>query len=147
MASTVAEFDVVVIGAGIAGAGAAAELAATRKVALLERESMPGYHTTGRSAALYLESYGNETIRALTTGGRAFFPSPPTRFAEHPLLTPRGAMYIGRANQTDALTQIYEDTRKLIPNIERINANRALLLVPALKAEAVASAVLEPDAM
>lgn len=63
------EIDVVVIGAGMAGAGAAAELAATRRVVLLERESMPGYHTTGRSAALYAESYGNETVRALTTGG------------------------------------------------------------------------------
>jgi len=147
MASTVAECDVVVIGAGIAGAGAAAELAATRNVVLLERESMPGYHTTGRSAALYLESYGNETIRALTTGGRDFFLSPPAGFTEHPLLSPRGALYIGRASQLDALTQIYEDTRKLIPNIERITADRALTLVPALKAEAVAAAVLEPDAM
>jgi len=147
MASTVAEFDVVVIGAGIAGAGVAAELAATRQVALLERESMPGYHTTGRSAALYLESYGNEVIRALTTGSRDFFLSPPAGFSEHPLLTPRGAMYIGRANQLEALERIYEDTRKLIPNIERINANRALALVPALKAQAVAAALLEPDAM
>ena len=44
--------DVIVIGAGIAGASVACELASTRRVLLLERERQPGYHTTGRSAAL-----------------------------------------------------------------------------------------------
>ena len=59
--------DVVVIGAGIAGASVAAELAALgQDVLLLERESAPGYHTTGRSAALYTPSYGPSVIRALT---------------------------------------------------------------------------------
>ena len=50
----------VVIGAGIAGASAAYELAKGHAVVILERESQPGYHTTGRSAAVFSEIYGNE---------------------------------------------------------------------------------------
>ncbi|HYM71870.1 MAG TPA: FAD-dependent oxidoreductase, partial [Stellaceae bacterium] len=63
--------EVVVIGAGIAGAAAAAHLAADRRVVLLERESQPGYHSTGRSAALFTETYGNAAIRILTGASRA----------------------------------------------------------------------------
>ena len=65
-------FDVVVIGAGIAGASAAYEMAADRSVLLLEQEAHPGHHTTGRSAALFSETYGNAAIRALTAGSRGF---------------------------------------------------------------------------
>ncbi|MEE9210871.1 MAG: FAD-dependent oxidoreductase, partial [Kiloniellales bacterium] len=62
------DFDFIVIGAGIAGASAGYERAAGGRVALLERESQPGYHATGRSAAQYIQSYGNATVRALTVG-------------------------------------------------------------------------------
>src|SRR3546814_3430368 len=82
----------VVIGAGMAGASAAYELATEGSVLLLEREDQPGYHTTGRSAALYAETYGNETVRALTTGGKPFYLDPPAGFADHPLLRPRGVV-------------------------------------------------------
>ena len=58
--------DIIVIGAGMAGASAAAHLAALGRVILLERESQPGYHSTGRSAALFSETYGNLPVRLLT---------------------------------------------------------------------------------
>ena len=74
-------FDVVVIGAGIAGASAAYELAASHSVLLLEGESRPGYHTSGRSAAVFTETYGNPTIQALTIGSRAFYEAPPPGFS------------------------------------------------------------------
>ena len=80
--------DFLIIGAGIAGASAGFELSARGTAILLERESQPGYHTTGRSAAMFIETYGNETMRALTTGSRRFFLDPPDGFAAHPLLTP-----------------------------------------------------------
>ena len=60
--------DFLVVGGGIAGASAAYELAARGKVILLEREDQPGYHTTGRSAAQFVETYGNASVRALTLG-------------------------------------------------------------------------------
>jgi D-arginine dehydrogenase len=141
------ETDIVVIGAGIAGAGAAAELASRTRVILLERESLPGYHTTGRSAALYAESYGNAVVRAITTGSRAFYLDPPAGFAEHPLLSPRGAMYVARPEQRETLARIYDETRQLVPSIRRLDAREALVVVPALDPAKLAGAVLEPDAM
>ena len=66
-------FDVAIVGAGMAGASLAFELAPHLRVLLLEQESQPGYHTTGRSAALFSEIYGNATVRALSRASRAFF--------------------------------------------------------------------------
>lgn len=140
-------FDFIVIGGGIAGASAASFLAERGATLLLERESQPGYHTTGRSAALYSEAYGNAAIRALTTGARPFFLAPPLGFAEHPLLTARGAMFIGRADQVGTLDRTAAETRALQPSIRRIDAAEARRVCPALKADYVAGAVLEPEAM
>ena len=80
--------EVLIVGAGIAGAAIAAFLSQTRRVVLLEAESQPGYHSTGRSAAMFMESYGTATIRALTRASRAFFENPPAGFAATPLLAP-----------------------------------------------------------
>ena len=76
--------DFLVIGAGIAGASVAYWLAPHGRVLVLERESQPGYHSTGRSAALFMESYGTAQVRALTLASRAFFESPPGAFANTP---------------------------------------------------------------
>src|ERR1700742_4006536 len=82
--------DFIVIGGGIAGASVAYWLAPHARVVVLEREPQPGYHSTGRSAALFIETYGPEQVRALTRASRAFFENPAPGFAAHPLLTPRG---------------------------------------------------------
>src|SRR4051812_21662450 len=88
--------DVIVIGGGIAGASAAAETAAEgARVLLLEMESQPGYHTTGRSAAMYEPSEGVSVVRALTRASFAFLSSPPDGFVDLPLLSPRGALMLG----------------------------------------------------
>ena len=71
------ETDVIVVGGGIAGASLAAFLSESHRVLLLEAESQPGYHSTGRSAAMFMESYGTPTIRALTRASRAFYTAPP----------------------------------------------------------------------
>jgi D-arginine dehydrogenase len=73
--------DFVVLGAGMAGAAASYFLADHGRVVVLERESVPGYHSTGRSAALYTETYGNTAIRALTVASGRFFRAPPAGFA------------------------------------------------------------------
>ncbi len=142
-------FDVVIIGGGIAGAGAGYELArAGKKVVLLERESQPGYHTTGRSAALFAETYGNAPIRALTVASRDFLMNPPAGFAAVPILTPRGALHIGSTVQSAELDAKFEDMRKLVPSVKRISASETAALMPVLKPEAVSGGALaEPDAM
>jgi len=76
--------DILIIGGGIAGMSAAFFLAkAGKSVTVLEREDQPGYHSTGRSAALYSETYGPKIIRKMSTASRAFFITPPDGFTEH----------------------------------------------------------------
>jgi D-arginine dehydrogenase len=137
--------DFLVIGAGIAGASIGYFLAPHGRVLLLERESQPGYHTTGRSAALFIESYGTPQVRALTCASRAFFESPPPGFTEHPLLSPRGAMYVGTADQSAALDEAYEAARGISPNVERLDEAAARARVPVLAPGL--RAVLEHDPM
>ena len=85
--------DVVIIGGGIAGASAAAEIAAQgARVLLLEMESQPGYHATGRSAAMYEPSDGAPIVRALTRASYGFLTTPPDGFVDVPLLSPRGVL-------------------------------------------------------
>ncbi len=138
--------DIIVIGAGIAGASAAWALSKKHRVVLLERESQPGYHTTGRSAAAYTRAYGNSTIRGLTAAGRGFFEAPPPGFAEHPLLSPRGFLFIARPDQMESLAAAEEDARPFAPDVARLGAEEARARVPALKAGHLAGAFLEPDA-
>ena len=78
------EADIVIVGAGIAGASAAYALAPHARVLVLEREERPGYHSTGRSAALFSATYGNAPVRALARAGRPFLESPPAGFAAQP---------------------------------------------------------------
>ena len=96
------EFDVVIVGAGMAGASLAWALAPRRRVLVLERESQPGYHSTGRSAATLHSSYGNGTIRALTAASAPFYRDPPPGFAETPLARPRAVLKVAREDQLDA---------------------------------------------
>lgn len=140
--------DVIVIGAGIAGAGAAFELSRTASVALIEREAQCGVHATGRSAASFTQTYGTPTIRRLAGASRPFLESPPPGFAEHPLLTPRGTVTIARVGQRDLLDQAYERARAFVPAMRRLAPDETLARVPILRPEAVAGgAMLEPGAM
>ncbi len=136
-------FDVVVIGAGMAGAAAAYELAANRSVLLLERESHPGYHTTGRSAALFSETYGNAAIRALTAASRQFYEQPPAGFAP-PLLSPRGVIMVARPDQAARLHQWVESVR---PAACAMTATEVLARVPLLRRDYVGAGAFEPGAM
>lgn len=97
-----AHYDIAVVGAGIAGAGIAAELAPHARVALLESEAMPGRHATGRSAAFWSESYGGPAVLPLTRASGDWLRAPPGRFGGEGFLAPRGALYIGRAADGDA---------------------------------------------
>ena len=139
--------DFLVIGAGMAGSSAAYELAGLGSVILIEREDVPGYHTTGRSAAVFTEAYGNRAIRGLTTASRAFYDAPPEGFGEEPLLTPIGAMFIGREDQRATVQEHYEACHALVPSVDLIDGEEARRLVPILRPGYAACAVWEPDAM
>ena len=139
--------DLIVVGAGCAGAAAGAHLAAGRRVVVLERESQPGYHSTGRSAALFTETYGNRAIRTLTGAGRAYYLARADGLAEHPILTSRGALMFAMPGQEAALDAAWADLSPLDPRVRRLAASEARAMVPVLRADHVVGAVYEPDAM
>jgi D-arginine dehydrogenase len=136
--------DVLVIGGGIAGAGAAYELSAFAAVTVLEREAQCGYHSTGRSAASFTENYGNAVVRRLALASRAFLETPPAGFCEHALLSPRGLITIARDDQLDLLERQLAVASALVPSIVAIDAAAAIARVPILKPDHVAGAYFEP---
>jgi D-arginine dehydrogenase len=139
-------YEFVVIGAGIAGASAAYELAKIGSTIILERESQPGYHTTGRSAAVFSEIYGNATIRGLTVGSRGFFASPPAGFCEYPLWKQRHSVMIARSDQLAKLKRAYDEWVKLAPSVRWLEGDEARDVTPMLKPDYMAGGVLEPAA-
>lgn len=140
-------YDFIVIGAGIAGASLAYELARRARVCLIEGESRPGYHSTGRSAALFAPSYGGREIRALTRASRAFFDHPPDGFCEHALLSPRGCLYVARVDQRERLGEMVHEIRESGGRVASIDANAARMCVSLLRPGYVAEAALDTDAM
>jgi D-arginine dehydrogenase len=135
--------DFVVIGAGIAGTSVAYRLAEHASVTLLERESQPGYHSTGRSAALFMETYGTANIQALTRAGRDFYEHPPAGFTDTPILTPRGVLYIAREDQMDLLQTAYQEALARSPNVELVDGATLLAEVPCLRPEAAFAGMRE----
>lgn len=126
------EFDIIVIGAGIAGASAAAHLAGTARVAILEMEDRPGYHTTGRSAAAYEPNYGPAPILALTRASRAHFDA-------GGYLTPRETIFFMPATQEAAFERLMAAQR----GMEEITVAEARARFPLLREGYARRAVLD----
>ncbi|MEJ1977050.1 MAG: FAD-binding oxidoreductase [Acetobacteraceae bacterium] len=135
-------FDVIVIGAGIAGATVAAALAADHRVALIEAEEAAGYHSTGRSAAIWIHNYGPPDVRMLTGLSRPFFENPPEGFSDTPLLHHRPVLFLAPAEQQEHLDRLLGEGIGL--RALTIDAVRAI--VPALKPDYAVAAAIEEDA-
>ncbi len=135
-------FDVIVIGAGIAGATCAAHLSVDHKVALIEAEEQAGYHTTGRSAAVWDPNYGLPEILTLTRMSRDFFVSPPPGFTETPLVSPRNVVYLAPEDQLAAFEQKLAGN----PRLREISIAQLRETVPALKPDYARRAAIEGDA-
>jgi len=140
------EVDFLIIGGGIAGASTGYFLSRHGKVAVLERESHAGYHSTGRSAALYTVAYGTPLVRALTAASRTFFDNPPEGFVEHPILTPRGEMTVDFEGNPEELKRQYDSALASVPEMRLLDADEACAIVPVLRREKVHGAMLDPSA-
>ncbi len=140
--------DIIVIGAGIAGASVAAEIAKDgAKVVLLEREDQPGYHSTGRSAALYIETYGPEQIRRLTRAGRQWFLSPPEGLAQHPLMTPSGVILLGYEGEDELIKGAVSEAEFTGSKVEVLSPADCVKHAPILKLEGLLGGVFDVSAL
>ena len=135
-------FDAIVVGAGIAGATVAAHLSGQYRVALVEAEEAAGYHSTGRSAAIWIQNYGPPDVRVLTGLSRAFFETPPPGFTDAPILAQRPVVFLAPPEQRDHLHRMLaEGTGLREASIAEITG-----LVPALRPGYAVMAAIEEDA-
>ncbi len=134
-----------IIGAGIAGTSVGYWLSQHESVLILEREAHPGYHTTGRSAAMFIETYGPPLVRALTVGSRPFYEAPPTGFTEYPILTARGMLMIATKDQQSHLDEAYTIAQQVGSKVERLSPTEARERVPVLRVDRLTGATFEAD--
>jgi D-arginine dehydrogenase len=134
--------DVAIVGAGIAGAGLASELAGELEVVLIEQEDRPGYHSTGRSAAVFIQNYGNQVIRALTRASRPLFAAADPALFPHPLLSQRGILMVADIDTLPALQSLLAQSEGL----REITIAEACTMVPLLRRDRLVGAAYEHDA-
>lgn len=133
--------DVAVIGGGIAGLSCAAFLAPRASVAVIEMERAVGYHSTGRSAAIYTECYGAEPIRRLSLASKPYFLDRPDPFA-----TPLGVMFIARQGDRSSVDDFHRVFSPLVPELEVLSPREVAGLVSVIDEKATSGAVFEPGA-
>ena len=136
--------DFAVVGAGIAGASAAFELSLHGSVQVLEAEATPGYHTTGRSAAMFTEAYESGIVRRLTMASRPFLEQPPEGFTDHPLLSPRPVLFVGRDDQREAVEALARDIAAWGPEIQVLEGDQIPDVCPVLRPDYASLALFEP---
>lgn len=138
--------DFLVVGGGIAGASAGYFLAARGRVTLLEREPVPGYHSTGRSAALFSEYYGNDTVRALTAASRPFYTAPPAGFRQE-LLSPRGVLALCPHGAEARFAEVLAAGLTAPTPVREVGPGEAARYCPVVRPEWFSRAMLKPAAM
>ncbi len=116
----------------MAGASLAAAIGSRARVLLIEAESHPGYHATGRSAAFWSEVYGGPDVQPLTTASGPFLRSPPTEFGGESFLRARGETWVARRGDDAPLIELEQRFAGHHVAMERVDPAR---LVPGIRSE------------
>ena len=138
--------EVCIVGGGMAGASVAFHLAPHARVTLLEREPHAGYHSSGRSAALYAPNYGSALIQRLTLAGESFLTEPPVGFTAAPLLQERGFLVMGTTAQLAVRDEYESASSAAALETRRLSASELCELVPVLRPGIADWALLDPNA-
>ena len=127
--------DIAIVGAGMAGASLAAAIGDAASVVLIEAESHPGYHATGRSAAFWSETYGGPSVQPLTSASHAFLADPPPGFAEVPLVRALGALHIAeeKGQGRQALARLEADFAGSGVRLNRVDRPALECILPGLR--------------
>lgn len=137
---------VVVIGAGVAGLSVAATLAPSTDVLVVEMEATPAHHASGRSAALYIPTYGPPTIRRLTRTSLDWLSSRGDGIADVDLITPRLVMFAADADHIDDLHATAAGMGDAGGTLHLLSADETRALCPALRPEWVVAGGVDRDA-
>jgi D-arginine dehydrogenase len=139
------ECEYLIIGGGIAGASLAYHLTDhSDDVVILEREDQPGYHSTGRSAAIFTENYGPRIMRVMSKISGPFLRRPPSGFSDVPLLHDMGVVFVGREDQKATMAAILKELQELSDTIKEVSVDEATAASPPLKRDYVAVAAHDP---
>jgi len=139
------ETDFLIVGAGIAGAGIGYYLAEHAHVTLIDMEDQAGYHTTGRSAAFYAETYGGPKLQPLTTASKTFLETPPSDFAAQPIISQLGAIHIFRDEQRATAHTAFKAMSSDLPGIKMLGARDVCDKAPYLLPERIAGGIDDPE--
>ncbi|HEX2154724.1 MAG TPA: FAD-dependent oxidoreductase [Acidimicrobiia bacterium] len=139
------DFEVVIVGGGMAGVSAAYELARTHRVVVVEAEAHLAFHSTGRSAAMFFQNYGEGPIRPLTVASHRFLTDPPAHLVDGPLVRPRGALWIARPEQADSLPAIADAGAATGTTVVDLTPDEVVSRVPILRRDVLAGGLWEPD--
>lgn len=139
------DYDIAVIGAGAAGLSVAYFLSDHARVAVLEAESAPAYHSSGRSAAMYIEGYENTVVSKLTQLGQKFFFTPPEGFSDTPLVMPCGGLTVAGPGEAEQLQNYLQTWQPLCPELVEISPSQSRDIVPILRSDWVTAAAYDPS--
>lgn len=124
--------DFLIVGAGISGAGMAYRLAGHGDILVCDMEAQADYHTTGRSAAFYAETYGGAKVQPLTTCSKDFLRAPPFGFSDAPLISDLGAIHLFDDGQKPRALDKFKAVRKTLPHIQMLDAAELTVWLPQL---------------
>ena len=145
MSDNSTHYDIAVIGAGVAGLSVAYFLAPHARVVVLEQEDQPAYHSSGRSAAMFIEGYENKAVQSLTLAGKGFFFHPPENFTEHALVTPAGGLTVAGPGEDTQLKRYLQNWQPTCPELTAITTQQARELVPILRESWLHAAAYDPS--